>query len=216
MTDYSLKGANNNITHDVNIWVRCKKVQLVWSLNLAGGTFLHIAPLSPDDEFCFFSSTTHLVLCCTQETNLDSEATGWKKGATESELGDLRTSHSVEADEVNREKTKEWKGKKKIRLLPLFFFFFFAQGRGHRSSQRGVIIVEPPRSWPGKGRRRLCTRLATNLRRSSRCWWWCHRGRRISRRRRLKHEDKEVTKEHEVFIELKRWANNSISQSTEH
>lgn len=72
------------------------------------------------------SSLLQLILfsAAHRKTNLDSEATGWKKGATESELGDLRTSHSVEADEVNREKTEEWKGKKKIRLLPLFFFFF--------------------------------------------------------------------------------------------
>lgn len=55
------------------------------------------------------------------------------------------------------------------------------------------IIAEPPRNWPGKGRRRLCTLLATSPHQSSRCWWWCRRGQKRSRHRQLKRGEDDQT-----------------------
>lgn len=134
------------------------------------------------------SSTAHPVLCCTQGNKLGLWSDGMEERSNRKRAGRPEDVSQCRSRWGEQRKDRRVERKEEDSSPPSFFFFFFARGRGHRSSQRSVIIVAPPRSWPGKGRRRLCTRLATNPRRSSRCWWWCHRGRRISRRRRLKRE----------------------------
>lgn len=112
---------------------------------------------SPDDELL-----PRLLLHGGKQSEFGLGRGGMERGAKERRRGDVRTSRGVHAlrYEVKTEKCEEG-----FDAVPSLFLF----GQEHGASRPGDIIAEPPRSWPGKGRRSLCTRLATSPRRSSRC-----------------------------------------------